>query len=500
MIKNPSPEQLKFRQWFKSGHGNLIGRARAGTGKTTTIIDGVEVAPEQRILLAAFNKSIANELQARVKSDRVQVKTLHGLGYAFVRKMWFAVTVDVDVDGKRALDLARAVCEPMTSHRVLQLLARIHSKLREVQPHETSSEDALAIMNRFDLLPDDEMEIEEGVTDRWLAIRASKAVEIAKKRSPIIDFADMIFLPVVHRAMQPWFDMVVVDEAQDMTAAQLELAIGSCRRGGRIAIVGDDRQAIYGFRGADSGSLDRLKKTLHAVELGLTTTYRCPKRVVEVASQFVPDFRAAPLAPEGIVESCGDDRMVALAEPGDFILSRTNAPLIKICMTILRQGRKAYIRGRDIGKGILALVDRQGARDLVDLEERLRVWHSRESTRAMQIVDDDAAQARLDFVDDQLGVCLSLVEDVGSLKEFRVKLETGFSDAGGAAVMCSTVHKAKGLESENVFLLEGTFRGIGKEDEVGEEQNIVYVAVTRSKQRLWWVSGFEKKARKREAA
>ena len=178
MIKNPSPEQLKFRKWFKSGHGNLIGRARAGTGKTTTILDGVEVAPESKILLAAFNKSIANELQARIKSERVQAKTLHGLGYAFVRKMWSAVSVDVD--GKRALDLARAVCEPMTSHRVLQLLSRIHSKLREVQPHETLPDDALAIMTRFDLLPDDEMEIEDGVTERWLANRASKAVELAR--------------------------------------------------------------------------------------------------------------------------------------------------------------------------------------------------------------------------------------------------------------------------------------------------------------------------------
>ena len=192
--------------------------------------------------------------------------------------------------------------------------------------------------------------------------------------------------------------------------------------------------------------------------------------------------------------------MLALAAPGDFILSRTNAPLVKICMTILRQGRKAYIKGRDIGKGILALVDRQGARDLVDLEEKLKAWHSRESVKAIKIADDDAAQARLDFVDDQLGVCLSLIEDVGSLEAFRVRLETLFSDEGGAAVMCSTVHKAKGLESENVFLLEGTFRGVGKGDEVGEEQNIVYVAVTRSKQRLWWVSGFEKKSRSKEAS
>ena len=498
MIKNPSPEQKKIFQWFKSGCGNLVVRARAGTGKTTTILEGVELASEPRILLAAFNKSIAVELQSRIKSERVQAKTLHGLGYAFVRRMWGAVSLDTD--GQRALDLARAVCEPKTSHRVLQLLAKIHSKVREIQPHESKSDDIMELMTKFDLLPDDDMEFDDGVTDRWLANRASKAVALAKKRSPMIDFADMIFLPVVHRAVQPWFDLVVVDEAQDMTSAQLELAIGSCKKGGRIAIVGDDRQAIYGFRGADSGSLDRLKKILRAKELGLTTTYRCPKRVVEIASQYVDDFRAAPSAPEGIVESCSDDRMVSLVAPKDFILSRTNAPLVKVCMALLQSGRRAYVKGRDIGKGIMTLVDRQGARDLEELEKFLRSWHARESEKAMKILDDKVAQERLDFVSDQLGVCLTIAEDVDTMEGFRAKLENLFRDDGGDAVVCSTVHRAKGLESANVFLLEGTFRGLDDTEKRGEEQNIVYVAVTRSKQRLWWVSGFETKSVKREVS
>jgi len=94
----------------------------------------------------------------------------------------------------------------------------------------------------------------------------------AKERTPVIDFADMIFLPLVHRWVRPWFDLVVLDEAQDWTRAMLQLVRGCCRRDGRICIVGDDRQAIYAFRGADSSSLDRLKAELKAAELGLKTT------------------------------------------------------------------------------------------------------------------------------------------------------------------------------------------------------------------------------------
>jgi DNA helicase IV len=108
----------------------------------------------------------------------------------------------------------------------------------------------------------------------------------------------MIFVPS-GTAGCALLQLVIIDEAQDMNASQLLLAMKSCKKGGRIAVVGDDRQAIYGFRGADSNSLDRLKGELVAHELGLTTTYRCPKVVVAGAARLVPDYTAAPAAPEG---------------------------------------------------------------------------------------------------------------------------------------------------------------------------------------------------------
>jgi len=513
MIQNPSPEQSKIRSWFQSGKGNLIVRARAGCGKTTTILDGVEHAPELRILLAAFNKVIAQELQARVKSSRVDVKTLHGLGYAFIRDSWGRV--QVDTDGKRTVELSRTAChmvaqderrrvgkrarktEEIVSSRVLTLLSKVHSKLRELTPKSTSQADALSVMQRFDLLPDDNMEHEDGVTDQWVADRASRAAELAKQQSPTIDFADMIFLPLACGMVRPRYNLVVVDEAQDMTEAQLDLAIGACYKGGRVAIVGDDRQAIYGFRGADSGSLDRLKVNLGAAELGLTTTYRCPKRVVEIASRLVPDFQAAPSAPEGLVEECSDTKLVALAGPRDFVLSRSNAPLIKVCLAFLRQGKRAYVKGRDIGASITALVDRQRATSLSDLSVRLQVWYDRESKKAMKLLPDAAVES-VELLSDQLGVCQALVEDSRNMTELRSKLAVLFSEGDSESVMCSTTHRAKGLEADVVYLLEGTFRGFESDedrDPSAEEENIVYVAVTRAKRKLVWVSGFEKKRR-----
>jgi superfamily I DNA/RNA helicase len=265
-----SAEQKKIFTWFETGEGNLIVRARAGTGKTTTIIAALDFAPEEKILLAAFNKTIAQELQSRITNGRVQAKTLHGLGYSFIRKAWG--NVSVDTNGEREINLAKEACPgSITNPNIIRLVGKVCSKVRELKPFCHNVDDVVDLMTEFDLLPETEMEI-DGYDAKRLAGYALKAVDIAKKRTYTIDFADMIFLPLALGIVRPWFDMVIVDEAQDMTAPQLEIAIRSCKKTGRIAIVGDDRQAIYAFRGADSGGLDRLKAALRATELGLTTT------------------------------------------------------------------------------------------------------------------------------------------------------------------------------------------------------------------------------------
>ena len=98
--------------------------------------------------------------------------------------------------------------------------------------------------------------------------------------------------------------------------------------------------------------------------------------------------------------------------------------------------------------------------------------------------------ARLDYVDDQFEVVEALARDCESLSGLKAMLDDLFSDNNVASsVICSTVHKAKGLESMNVYLLEDTFfkRKAKDDDEQREEENIMYVAVTRSKGRLVYV-------------
>jgi hypothetical protein len=84
-------QQCAVFDWYSGkapqAHRNLIVRARAGTGKTTTIKQSLRVAEEGSMLLCAFNKNIAAELERGVPPG-VRVQTLHGVGFAAVRRAW----------------------------------------------------------------------------------------------------------------------------------------------------------------------------------------------------------------------------------------------------------------------------------------------------------------------------------------------------------------------------------------------------------------------------
>lgn len=480
---DPTPQQQAIYDHFADGDaGHLVVIARAGTGKTTTAIEAVERAPEDKILMAAFNKTIAQELQARIRRSGVEAKTLHALGFAFVRQNVKGVKVDNAVK----FQLADAVCPPKTPREIVNLVAKVHTLVRETIPHVSDPATVEDVMFAQDMLPSDELEA-EGWTSSKVAGLALAAIKHAKLPGRVeIDFADMIFLPLVHGWCRAWYQMVVVDEAQDMTAAQLELAQKACKRTGRMVLIGDDRQAIYGFRGADSGSLGRLQKELNATQLGLTVTWRCPRSVVELAQHIVPDYEAAPEAPEGAVRDAKLDEIVAEAATTDFVLSRKNAPLAPLCLQLLKQGKRAFIRGRDIGAGLLALVDKIDPTDIEGLCEGVTAWCKREQDKAIRRLDEESAAERCAHLADQRDLLIALTDDCSTVRAFRERCYSLFNNNDVAnSIVLSTIHRAKGLETDTVWLLEDTFNKRGGD----EENNLRYVAITRAKSELVFCRG-----------
>ena len=503
-----SEQQRGIFDWFAIGTGNLIVRARAGTGKTTTIIEGISRAPEQSILLAAFNKRIQVELAARVTNPNAEAATLHSVGFKAVRRYW--EKIGMDTRGARANALAERVCGQQAPDALKRLVAKLNAKAREVAPLAASADELEPLAIQFDLVPDEQWKV-DGFDLGWVCAKAFKALAVAAEEKPIatgIDFADMIFLPIANKWLRPTYDLVVVDEAQDMTTTQLLIAQGVSR--GRIAVVGDDRQAVYGFRGADSQALDRLKAELQAQELGLTTTYRCAQIIVREAHKIVPDFEAASTNEEGTISELAGALLCEHVRPGDFVLSRINAPLVSTALALIRRGVRARIEGRDIGAGLRAIVNKLATgpakHSIPQWLVRLENWREREITRA----EKSKLDHKVDQINDQYETLVALVDGVTGVPELLTRLENLFADTDGAPahVVCSSVHKAKGLEAERVFILRETlYPPVGCEtchkrpkrcacpggyrpDPLAqrEESNIAYVAITRAKRDLIWVS------------
>lgn len=455
---------------------HLVVRARAGTGKTTVILHAVSRAIwAKSILLCAFNKRIAEELKLKCKDPRTEIKTLHAIGFSFLRSLG-----KLQVDGNREVKIARDLCGKQRDELVISS-AKLATKIKEIN-HLATLPDAVDLAWRFDCLPDTD-------SDYTVEDIASIALSICLKSQQndgTVSFADMLYLPLALNLTRANWDLVVVDEAQDMSPTQIILSQRCVKSTGRIVVVGDEKQSIYGFRGSDSQTIDNLKSTLSADELGLTVTHRCPKSVVSLAQRLVPDYIAAESAPDGIVDTISYADLARFVTPGSFVLSRKNAPLMTVCLSLLRQNIRARIQGKDIGAQLRSIVTKLKASSVSDFLSRLYTWQEKEIKRA-QSRGNGIGSGREDIVRDIYETLCALSEDVTGMDELYGKIESLFSETHDVErsdyVVCSSVHKAKGLEASRVFVLAETLYP-GNRHDVMEEQNIEYVAITRAKHHL----------------
>lgn len=461
---------------FEVGKNNAIVRARAGTGKTTTIIKAIDYAPENKILLAAFNKEIAKELSSRLKNPKAEACTLHSVGFRELKKCWEGVKLDFERNER----LAREVAGVNAPDWVITIIKKLTSLGKNIMPLTPTIQGLIDLADEYDLIGGDNGD-HPVFHAKYLATQAYNVMQLARKKDGTCDFDDMIFVPLANDWVYPKYDLVVIDEAQDMNSSQLILAMKICKPNGRVIVVGDDRQAIYGFRGADSDSMDRLKEQLKAKELPLTITYRCPKLVVRLAAAIVPDYQAAPNAPEGRIEHPDREQMYKGAQAGDFILSRKNAPLAEIALRFLRDGKKAIIKGRDISAGLVALTNKLKARSVPEFMSKLATWEEKQVKRLQSTLKN--VDVKIEQVRDKCDTLRSLSMGLASVSEIKTRIESLFSDIDQKdmknVILCSSVHRAKGLEADNVWVLAETLNSRN-----GEELNIAYVAYTRAKKVL----------------
>lgn len=481
--RNWSQYQRNIFDWVRNAQGNAIVEAVAGSGKSTTAVEAIKHAQNDNVIFLAFNKSIAAELKAR----GVNARTFHSL--TFGATLRFAGVKDVDMNKLSRLMKANFDMRAnMMYGKFAMTLVGLAKQMGIGCLRPNTFDSWNAICNHHDMDPDhEEATREEG-------IEVAQELLAHSVNDKAVDFDDMLYYPVLHRFSLPKWSLVIVDEAQDTNPIQRALIkmIIKPHGQGRLMAIGDPAQSIYGFRGADSNAMTQLAQEFNCVTLPLSVTYRCPTSVVEVARGWVNHILPAPGAPEGHVEHLGHKWTVDTFRPYDLVVCRRTAPLMMLAFRMLRARVRFNVMGRDIGKGLKSIIRKMNTTDIRELEVKLERFREREVEKCIAKEDPERQQA----IEDKVYAILTLTDSLetgSTTHELYSAIDDIFEDRQDmpGVVTLTTIHKAKGLEADRVFWLDRDncpSPWAKQEWQKQQEINLCYVAATRAKLELYYLS------------
>jgi superfamily I DNA/RNA helicase len=499
----PTAQQQDFLTALANTTSNIALVARAGCGKTSTILLAVqqEVAnnPKIEISVVCYGNAIKTEIAQKLESlnihrHRCAAATTHSLGFDLVRHAYH-LSGPKAVNANKVRDIVRDMAaDGSPSCRTYgQQVAKLVSLAKteafgffgDRQVGDRSAWYWLA--DHYDVNGfDDASDMDDVISAAQTVYKRSLA------DTSQIDFDDMVLFPLVKnlRVRFPK-DLIFVDEAQDTSRARQALIRKFVKpHTGRIVLVGDDRQAIMGFAGADADALTNMIREFDAIELPLSVTWRCPQAVVQEAQTIVRDIQFAPNAKTGTVK-----RMSVLPDDikaGEAILCRNTAPLIQIAYSLIRQGKAAKVEGRDIGAGMKALATRWKVVTIDALLNKLEAYQDREVQKAMAKGQDSKVVEIEDRVETVREVCKAcLAQGRKNVADVVAFIDVLFTDGEEACVKLATYHRSKGREWGTVYLYEhGTrcpSKGAKQEWQLRQERNLAYVAITRAMDTLVYV-------------
>lgn len=501
MIEQPSKYQLDVFDFVKNGSGNAVVNAVAGSGKTTTIVESLSmINPKYSIDFIAFNKAIVEELKKKVPSY-VNVKTFHSKGLGCIKATFANMKLDKGKFYKHAQNNLDEYIKENFSKKEANIVLNEYrdfvDTLRNngiVLPTRLTKKKIIAIIEELTKTVNGfEYEYIETFEDYTRALHLLRDMT---DDTDVFDFLDMIYLPIAKEEIRKSIipsDIVYLDEAQDCNITQqkfLDLIVKPVT--GRFIAVGDPNQAIYGFAGADINSFNKLKSRPNTLTLPLSTCYRCGKSQVKYANAFVPIIEAFEKNEEGILTDGNVDDAIS----GDLVLSRLNRNLVSQFFKFLAQRKKAFIKGKDIGENLTKLIIKSDAKDVKEFEvflsKELNKIKLKLEIKAGRLISEEQFQDSTEYQHFiEKGDCIKQIysfyqKELKSFQDLIEKIEDIFKDKGDGITL-STVHKAKGLENDRVYIMEAwQFPAFFAKEkhELEQEQNLYYVAITRAKKEL----------------
>lgn len=500
-----SKYQLDIYKEIEYGISSICIDAVAGAAKTTVLVESANRAPKYaNSIFLAFNKHIQQELEKRLPSHFV-TKTLNGLGWSAI--WWDAncnkrqIKLVFDKTDNIISDLAKTELKITKYRGVLRQLVE-KAKISGVAPTKMKDvcntlipctlESWKEIIKKNGLITEIERrsKLEYG-TPSYACIEdqivgwADNILYIGLQDNVSYDFADQVYVPFVLNLRMKKYDIVFVDEAQDISPIQMELISMCLSPIGRLICCGDAKQCLYTFRGAQKDALDQFAKRFNCKVMPLNICYRCSTEVVKEANKFNNIIEPWNKATVGsVIEQ--DSWNIEQFDKDDFILCRYNAPLVHVCMKLLEKKIPFRYNGRAFIQELTKIIRASQTSTVSSFYDEFANWHSMMTDiyRSMQM------EEMMSEIDDKK-TCLDTIRrfftDTDPKDRIIHFLDDVFSNTH-EGVLVSTVFRAKGLEADKVYFIDADLLPPDVHDKGNEiEVNLLYVGVTRAKKDLVYI-------------
>ena len=328
------------------------------------------------------------------------------------------------------------------------------------------------------------------------------------KNHGIRSFTEMVWMPL-HLGLLPKITpkYIIWDEVQDASKAYMMLINLFHSIDTQIIMCGDETQSIYTFAYVPTDSYHVVKGFFEAKEIVMDWSFRCPATHTKLITMLglKDNFNHTPWAIEGSIETIPFRRFLLKMGPGDLVLSRFNTSaechhkLPHVAIEALKLGKRVSYHKWNIKQFLMPMVQRLmnfKKIEMHNIEKYARAW-LKYATKT-ELGNLFPSKKKLTMYQDMFDTFIlyfahySANSNNLSLNKFLDYIEEMHSDKHNA-IKFSSIHAAKGLEAQNVFILDSQLipQAMLSEDstydEIRCELHLAYVAFTRSKENLYFV-------------
>lgn len=541
----PSTYQQDILDFFLNNpQSNMLVNALAGSGKSTTACMLSEHSKTSDLYIA-FNASVVEEFKKKIKNPKTKVMTMHSLAYSI---MLYNVEQESKDSGekpkgfgsqrsKRTVSLDnfkphKILDEEITKRygRYIEFAKRVFLKDNYVNLYNlcrltltdmSSNKDVSRLINDHVLFLyyGDEGYSAPDISEitSTLKILDTKSRQQFETQG-VIDFTDMLWITFNKLKYDNWevpywalYTNIYCDECQDFSNIQLNFLKFIKRAKGRYVFIGDFFQAIYNFAGSNAQAFNQIPKMFAPIEtFDLPICYRCAKsHLSRVNREYGIPILPRDDAPLGFVKTIDKNKISEYAKAGDMVISRKNKWIAEVVLDLARNGTPIFIEDKEMVGAIKRQILSSKCTSVGTLEKFLQKVISNYNKKLFEIVSKNVREGgheeeRLEAVAetnskiDNTSFLLEILEgylenhassdSVSKFSNFIDKL-LNTTPSPNCVRLCS-IHKAKGLEATNVFVLNEAkinydFRN-SKEQNI-QEKNLSYIATTRAKEGLYLV-------------